>query len=197
MSDLTLVGPIRHLQIQRERLIRGARPERVYDPGPLVAVESMVLSPNGPLAKIDGGWVVAVHHAAHPANPMPDPDRMLSVGFTSHYDVMHERFGDVALGAAGENIIVAAARVITQGDVSSGIVIERPDGNLIELKGAQVAEPCVPFTRFLLADPGADLDIVKPHREFLRKGIRGFVMGTQGLVDSVEIGLGDRVYLRV
>lgn len=196
MEQLNRIGPIEHLQIQRERLIIGTRPNQVYRPDPLIAVDSMVLSPDGPLARVDGGWVVAVHHAAHPANPMPNLDRMLSVGFTSHYAAMAAHFGSAPIGIAGENIIVAADRMITTADLAGGLVIERPDGAQIELKGAAVAEPCVPFTRFMLNDPEADLDLVTPNRDFLRKGMRGFVMGTAGLSESVEISLGDVVYSR-
>jgi len=194
MQHATLIGSIERLQIQRERLIIGTRPDQVYRPDPLVAVDSMVLSPDGPLAKIDGGWVVAVHHTAHPANPMPNLDRMLSVGFTSHYAAMAAHFGAAPIGIAGENIVVRADRMITLDDLAGGLVIERPDGAHIELKGAAVAEPCVPFTRFMLNEPEADLDRVKPNRDFLRKGMRGFVMGTAGLNESVEISLGDQVF---
>ena len=194
MQQPTLIGSIERLQIQRERLIIGTRPDQVYRTDALIAVDSMVLSPDGPLAKVDGGWVVAVHHAAHPANPMPDLDRMLSVGFTSHYAAMAAHFGTAPIGVAGENIIVKADRMITLDEIAGGIVIERPGGAHIELKGAAVAEPCVPFTRYMLNDPEADLDIVKPNRDFLRKGMRGFVMGTAGLSESVEVSLGDKVY---
>jgi len=196
MDDVTLLGPIRLLQIQRERLVRGVRPERTYHVEPLITVESMVLSPQGPLAKIDGGWVVAVHHAAHPANPIPSLDRMLSIGFTSHYTAMADRFGLATLGVAGENVIVDTGSIVTQEDLDGGLVIERPDGARIELKGAAAAEPCVPFTRFMLQDPEADLEIVKPNRDFLRRGMRGFVLGTAGLTESVEISLGDLVFAR-
>jgi hypothetical protein len=196
MESLNLIGPIERLQIQRERLVIGTRPNRVYRPDPLTAVDSMVLSPDGPLAKINDGWVVAVHHAAHPANPMPNLDRMLSVGFTSHYAAMAARFGAAPIGIAGENIIVAADRMITSSDLAGGLVIERPDGARIELKGAAVAEPCVPFTRYLLNDQEADLELVTPNRDFLRNGMRGFVMATAGLAESVEISVGDLVYSR-
>ena len=196
MEQLNRIGPIERLQIQRERLIIGTRPDQVYRPDPLIAVDSMVLSPDGPLAKVDGGWVVAVHHAAHPANPVPNLDRMLSVGFTSHYAAMAAHFGSAPIGIAGENIIVAADRMITAPELAGGLVVERPDGAQLELKGATVAEPCVPFTRFMLNDLEADLDLVQPNREFLRNGMRGFVMGTARLFESVEISVGDVVYSR-
>lgn len=195
MDDLTLIGPIVRLQIQKEPLIVGVRPEREYRLDPLVTVDAMTLAADGVVVKTAAGWVVDRHHAAHPSNALPSPDRVLSVGFTSHYAAMQDHFGAVDLGDAGENIIVDTDRMITLDDVSGGIVIQRPDRK-IELKGAAVAEPCVPFTRFRLRDPSSSLDDVKPHREFLRKGMRGFVMGLANLDGAVEIELGDEVYLR-
>ncbi|NND03460.1 MAG: hypothetical protein HKN91_11795 [Acidimicrobiia bacterium] len=195
MEDLTLLGPIVRLQIQKEPLIVGVRPERVYRLDPLVSVEAMTLAPDGAVVRTESGWVVDRHHAAHPANSRPNPDRVLSFGFTSHYTAMADHFGEAALGDAGENIIVDTDRTVSLDDMSGGIVIKRPD-RTIEVKGAAVAEPCVPFTRFRLGDPAAPLEAVKPHREFLRRGMRGFVMGLTNLDGAVEVELGDEVYLR-
>ena len=191
----TRLGAISKLQIQLERLVRGVRPDRIYTPEPLVEVDAMVLSPYGAVAKIDGAWVLSVHHAAHPANSRPNPDRMLSIGFTSHYDLMRARFGDAPPGIGGEYIIVETDTVVTEEDLAGGVAIGRPDGRDVKLKGAKVAKPCVPFTRFLMGDSRADLDSVRPHREFLDNGMRGFVMGTAGLDAAVEISVGDPVYL--
>lgn len=195
MNDYKLLGPIRRLQIQREALVIGVRPERVYRTGPLVSVDSVALSAQGLVANIDSGWVLDVHHVAHPANRSPNFDRLLSIGFTAHYEAMEARFGDAPVGSAGENIVVATDQFVTAEDIAGGLMIERPDRR-IELKGAAVAEPCVPFTRFLLKDATADLDIVKPHRDFLRKGMRGYVMGLANLDDVVAIDVGDLVYAR-
>ena len=194
MDDLTLLGPIVRLQIQKEPLIVGVRPERVYRLDPLVSVEAMTLAADGVVVRTDAGWVVDRHHAAHPSNPRPNPDRVLSFGFTSHYAAMAAHFGEADLGDAGENITVETDRIVSLEDVTGGIVIKRPD-RTIEVKGAAVAEPCVPFTRFRLRDQSTSLEDVKPHREFLRRGMRGFVMGLANLDGAVEIELGDEVYL--
>lgn len=195
MHDLSFLGPIVRLQIQKEPLIVGVRPNRVYRLDPLVSLEAMTLSSQGVMVKTTAGWVVDRHHAAHPSNPLPNPDRVLSFGFTSHYAAMAERFGEVDLGDAGENIIVETDRMVSLDDLSGGIVIKRMD-RMIELKGAAVAEPCVPFTRFRLRDPSRSLEEVKPHRKFLRGGMRGYVMGAADLDETVQIELGDEVYLR-
>lgn len=195
MSDLVRLGRIVRLQIQRDPMIIGVRPERVYRLDPLESVESMTLSPDGVIIKTSGGWVVDRHHAAHPSMGRPNPERVLSVGFTEHYRLMAEHFGWADLGDAGENIIVESDRRITLDDVAGGIVIRRHDRD-VELKGAAVAEPCVPFTRFRLGDQATPLDAVKPHRDFLRQGMRGYVMGLANLDGAVEITLGDEVFLR-
>ncbi len=195
MDGYTLIGPIRRLQIQKERLVVGVRPERVYRTDPLVSVDSVALSGHGIVANIDGAWVLDVHHAAHPASDHSERDRLLSIGFSSHYDAMAERFGDAPYGVGGENIVVQTDRIVTEDEVAGGLMIQRPDRQ-IELKGASVAEPCVPFTRFMLKDPNAHVDLVKPNRDFLRRGMRGFVMGLANLDETIALELGDLVYAR-
>ena len=195
MDDYRLLGPIRHLQIQTETLRIGVRPNRVYRTGPLASVTALVLSPEGPIAKINGGWTLDRHHTAHPANAQPNLDRLLSVGFTSHYAAMAKHFGSATVGDAGENLIVETDTIITEDQIAGGLMIERPGGN-IELHEPAVAEPCVPFTRYRLGDPEADLDVVEPNREFLRGGMRGYVMGLGDLPGAVEVEVGDLVYAR-
>jgi hypothetical protein len=193
MGDYTLLGPIRHLQIHREPLRIGVRPDRVYRTGPLASVPALVLSPEGLIAKIEGGWMVDSHHTAHPANAQPNLDRLLSVGFTSHYAAMAEHFGSATIGDTGENLIVETQEIVTEDQIAGGLLIERPGGN-IELREPAVAEPCVPFTRYRLGDPEADLELVEPNREFLRRGMRGYVMGLGNLAGAFEVEVGDLVY---
>ena len=102
---------------------------------------------------------------------------------------------DNTVGDAGENVIVETDGLITEDHIAGGLMIERPGAN-IELKAPVVAEPCVPFTRYLLGDPKADLEMVQPHREFLRRGMRGYVMGLSNLTEAVEVEVGDLVYAR-
>jgi hypothetical protein len=161
----------------------------------LASVPAFALSPEGVIAKINGGWMVDSHHAAHPANAQPSHGRLLSVGFTSHYAAMAEHFGSATVGDAGENLIVETDGIITEDQIAGGLLIERPGGN-IELHQPVVAEPCIPFTRFRLGDPEADLELVEPNREFLRRGMRGYVMGLGNLIATVEVEVGDLVYAR-
>ena len=195
MDDYTLLGPIRHLQIQKGILRTGLRPDQAYRTEPLMSTPALVLSPAGVIANVDGSWVIDRHHTAHPANADPNLDRLLSIGFTAHYEAMAEHFGSATVGDAGENIIVETTGIITEEHIAGGLMIERPGGT-IALEGAAVAEPCVPFTRFRLGDPEADLELVEPNREFLRRGMRGYVMGLGNLTGAVEIEVGDLVYAR-
>src|SRR5438094_275485 len=61
------VGEILRLQIQRSSLKTGEKPNRRYDPAPLLTVERLAVTPDGVLGQSDGGaWLVDVHHHAHP-----------------------------------------------------------------------------------------------------------------------------------
>src|SRR3989475_10087116 len=143
------VGRIVRLQIQRSSLKTGEKPNRTYDPAPLLAVDRLALGPDGALGVgSDGSWVVDVHHRAHPRTKNEDRAHGGSIGFTSHYARMRERFGDrMTLGCAGDNIIVETERRIALEDLQRGIVLLAHDGQeLARLEGLQVAEPCRPFT---------------------------------------------------
>lgn len=192
-ENLTLFGEIRLLQIQLEALIVGVRPDRRYRPEPLRQVDTAALGPRGMIARIDGGWVLDRHHLDHPANGDGDPARCLSIGFTSHYDEMTDRFGGVKLGIGGENLIVATHRRIRLDDLARGVVIRTAHGD-IRLDGVAVAAPCVPFTKHLLGDDDAPADDVKEGRRFLDNGTRGYVMALGHLTETVAIAAGDRVF---
>src|SRR6266496_799174 len=100
------IGTNARLQIHRSSLTTREKPDRVYDPAPLLAVPRLGVTPDGVLgAAADGGWLVDVHHRAHPDTKNEDGLHGVSVGFTSHYDAMRERFGDrITPGCAGENL---------------------------------------------------------------------------------------------
>src|SRR5438034_11710962 len=106
------VGRIVRLQIQRSSLKTGEKPTRVYDPAPLLVVDRLALGPDGVLGEgSDGSWLVDVHHRAHPRTKNEDGAHGVSLGFTSHYALMRDRFGErITLGCAGENIIVETER---------------------------------------------------------------------------------------
>ena len=186
------VGRIARLQIQRSSLKTGEKPTRVYDPTPLVAVDRLALGPDGALGEgADGSWLVDVHHRAHPRTKNEDGAHGVSLGFTSHYALMRDRFGErITLGCAGENIIVETDRRIVLEDLERGVVLLAPDGQeLTRLKVLQAAEPCRPFSGWALGGV-VEARVLKETLQFLEGGTRGYYC--QG-VSSGIVSVGDRV----
>ena len=189
MRDL---GHIVRLQVQRSSLKTGEKPTRVYDPTPLLTVDRLALGPDGTLGEgRDGSWVVDVHHRAHPRTKNDDGVHGVSLGFTSHYALMRDRFGDrITVGCAGENIIVETERRIAFEDLEGGVVLLTPDGReLARLNVLQVAEPCRPFSGWALGDV-VEARVLKETLQFLEGGTRGYYC--QG-VGSGIVAVGDRV----
>jgi hypothetical protein len=124
------LGSLVRLQIQRASLKTGAKPNRTYDPAPLLAVARLAVGPDGALgAGPDGAWLVDVHHRAHPATKHEDGQNGISVGFTAHYRAMQDRFGErLTLGCAGENLIAQTEQPLRWADIASGLAIVAPDG---------------------------------------------------------------------
>ena len=188
------IGTITRLQIQRSSLKTGEKPTRVYDPGPLLAVPRLMVTPEGVLGGGDDGtWMVDVHHRTHPETKNEDGLHGVSLGFTSHYAAMRERFGDrLVLGCAGENIIVAADRPFTYDDLSGGVAILAPDGReRVRLRVLEVAHPCRPFTGWALGRQ-VEPDVLKSHLQFLDGGMRGFYCVGEG---EGTVSVGDQIAL--
>ena len=188
------IGTVTRLQIQRSSLKTGEKPNRVYDPAPLLPVSRLTVTPDGVLgAGPEGGWIVDVHHRAHPETKNEDGLHGVSVGFTSHYAAMRDRFGErIVIGCAGENVIVAADRTFTYDDLAGGVAIVAADGpERVRLRVLQVAHPCRPFTGW--ASGGrVESDVLKAHLQFLDGGTRGFycvgeAMGTVQVGDQLVL----------
>jgi hypothetical protein len=172
------IGTVTRLQIQRGSLKRGAKPTRVYDPTPLLAVPALTVTPDGALGASPTDaetWIVDVHHRAHPQTKNEDGLHGISLGFTSHYDAMRERFGDrVEVGCAGENIIANADQRLTYEELAGGVAVLSPAGEeRVRLKILQVAHPCRPFTGWALGRT-VEPEELKQHLQFLDNGMRGF-----------------------
>ncbi len=189
------IGTVARLQIQRASLKTGAKPDRVYDPAAIVAVPRLAVTPDGVLgADADGGWLVDVHHRAHPETKNEDGLHGVSVGFTAHYAAMRDRFGErIVLGCAGENIIVATDRFVTYEELAGGVALvaggQGPER--VRLRVLQVAHPCRPFTGWALGGR-VQSEVLKSHLQFLDDGMRGFYCVGEG-VGTVDVG--DQVVL--
>ncbi len=187
------LGRVVHLQIQRSKLKLGEKPNRYYDPAPLLAVDELTLTPEGALARTpDGGTLLDIHHAAHPDTRNLDRTNDLLVGFTSHYDSMRDRFGDrLADGCAGENILIETTGRMSLSDLAGGLIIHPAGGGQpARLRVVRHAPPCREFSGY--ASRGTEPEIIKETLQFLDDGLRGFYCALSNPV-PVLVTLGDQV----
>lgn len=189
-EEWTAIGEITLLQIQLHVMTdRGS-----YETDALVECDRLRLTDDGVYGFSEGTWIVDRHHQHHPDAKYWHADEVLSFGFSSHYEHMWNTFRRTALGRGGENVIVEATQMMTQDAIAGGLRIETPHG-AIEFMSPQVAEPCVEFTRYMTNQPDADARELKPSRELLRNGVRGFVVGVNDL-EPFDIARGDRLLAR-
>jgi hypothetical protein len=193
-ADLKPLGKIVRLQIQRSSLKIGAKPNRQYDPAPLLPVKQLTLTPLGALAHtVEGQAILDVHHAQHPQTHNNGNVNPLSVNFTSHYEMMKAEYGGhLWNGCAGENILVETLTHVKLEHLTRGLAIQRQaGGDLVWLREALVARPCRPFSGYVMG--GAE-SLVKEALQFLDDGMRGFYC--QLAHDQpVTISIGDTVLL--
>jgi hypothetical protein len=163
-----------------------------YNPAPLIQVEEASVARNGMLGWTGGAWVVDKHHEAWPE---PGPRRPLSIGFTSHYAKMRDRYGDFALGVAGENVVVATDRVMTLDDLGDRVII-RGEGRQAVLLPVKVAKPCLQFCSYMRRLPEvASYEELAGDLEFLEDGTRGFIVTMDDNGNPARIRVGDEVFL--
>ncbi|HJZ46707.1 MAG TPA: hypothetical protein VKE41_06060, partial [Roseiflexaceae bacterium] len=75
------IGSIKQVQIQRSSLKQGQRPQRYYDPAPLLAVERLRLAPDGVVGLGPAGeQLIDVHHASHPDSKNRQGMNAISIG---------------------------------------------------------------------------------------------------------------------
>ena len=193
------IGYIKLLQVQQSALKVKHHAFGYYDPTPLLAVESLLLSPDGVIGiTSDGRRVIDVHHVDHPASRNHKGVNGVSVGFTSHYEAMRSKFGDHLVdGCAGENILVEADDIITLADLGKRLAIQtQKTGELIHLTRLKVAAPCVEFSQFAassgMAMPAHQL---KETLQFLDGGKRGFYATVARQSDEMLVQAGDKVFV--
>ena len=187
-----MLGLIVRLQIQRAPLKTGASLARVYDPTPILAVDHLAITPDGAFGlDPEHGWIVDVHHRAHPDTRNADGLHGLTLGFTGHYSAIGEHFGRaVPVGCAGENIIVEAPGRFTLEELAPGIAVLGPDGaERFRLTVLAVARPCRPFTGWL-SDGLSEPEVLKTNLQFLDEGTRGFRLAGEA---NGFVMVGDRI----
>jgi hypothetical protein len=187
-----ILGPIVRLQVQRSPLKIGEKPNRRYDPGPIVPVDRMRLTPDGAYGLANGHEILDVHNRLHPQTRAERPENALSIGFTGHYAEMRRRFGEhMVVGCAGESVIVEANRRVRLEELLGGLVILAPDGReRLRLTGIRVAAPCKPFSGFAHRHQVVEPEVLKATLQFLDEGTRGFYCVPQAQ-QAVDIQVGD------
>ena len=188
---MRFIGTIVRLQVQESSLKVGTKPRR-YDPAPLQTVPAISLSAAGVVGLAENGeTILDVHHHDHPASKNRRGENGISLGFTSHYREMRQRFGQhLADGSAGENILIEADRQYQVEELTAGVVVEGTAETRLELRPVIVAAPCVEFSRYALKFPDdarPDATVTEALR-FLDAGMRGFYATYTGESAVVEIG---------
>jgi hypothetical protein len=165
-----------------------------YDVSRLVVVEELTVGSLGVSGRRDGEWLLDVHHRAH-LEARGDGGRALSLGFAGHYRLIEDRFGAVALGAGGENLVLDTAERVFEADLAGTVVIVGDHGE-VPLRAARIAKPCRQFTSFLLGRPDvAPREEIGAELEFLGDGMRGYVLATDLLARPMPVRVGDEVWV--
>ena len=190
------LGTIVRIQIQVDRLKAGEEPRRVYDPLGIRAVESVWVGGDGLVAQVEQGYVLDVHHRAHPHSRNREGRNAISLGFVGHYEVMRARFGDrLGVGVAGENFIIKGAEAVSPAELGGGVLIRLKGGGDLRLGSVIPAPPCAPFADWALGFPegGADPRARKEALVALSEGVRGFYARIEG-AGVARVTLGDEAW---
>jgi len=192
------LGMVKLIQIQPSGLIVRSVENEIYDPSRRVEVSSLFITSLGVEAvSSNGERVLDIHHIDHPDKAYDDED-LVSIGFTSHYEAMRNRFGKHVIdGTAGENIVVEFEQEVWMDNIGQQIAIENSNtGEKTYFDVTRFAAPCNNFSHFV-ADkqderlPAAEL---KSTLQFLNDGRRGFLLVLSADQISATVQAGDRVF---
>jgi hypothetical protein len=197
--NATLIGKIQQLQIQQSRLKVGEGESRYYHTAPILPIAALRLTPAGVIGLLDKVEYLDVHHQDHPETRngfQRGKFNGVSINFSSHYRRMGSQFGNSdEVGYAGENILVESEDAFSQEALAAGLIIENSKGQRIILSQVSVAAPCVPFSKYMLAESGpVAAEVIRDTLQFLDKGTRGFYCHWEG--KPIVIRVGDKVYLK-
>lgn len=191
------IGSIKQVQVQRSGLKVGKKPDRYYNPTPLLAVSRLLLTERGVIGITDENLhIMDAHHADHAYSRHKKEVYRISIGFTSHYRAMRDKFGErLADGIAGENILVETEQVQELNNLEKGIAIQlAATGQFVHLKDVKIAAPCLPFSHFAAEkDEPLSNEQVKETLQFLHNGCRGFYVALDN-DEPAEIQAGDAVF---
>jgi hypothetical protein len=191
------IGIVKQLQVQRASLTVGEKPNRSYDPTPLVVVQKLYLTRNGGIGQsLEGERIVDIHNNTHPLSRNRG-DNGISLGFTSHYQTMRTRFGlHITDGVAGENILVETEAELTSTKLAHGLIIQsRQTGESLYLTAIAAISPCLEFAHFAMREREASNEQIKETLQFLQHGRRGFYAKLATGQDEGIIEVGDVVFV--
>jgi hypothetical protein len=194
-GSMRVIGEVVRLQAQIEPLKVGEAPRRRYEPEPITPVAALWLQPDGVEGETEmGERLLDVHNERHPHSRNRGGENGVSLGFTSHYALMRERFGPhLTDGIAGESILIETDAVFANGDLPGDLLLETPAGERAALTGVIVAAPCVEFSRWCLRfpeDARPDLTVTAA-LQFLHQGLRGWYATYAG--PPLRLPLGSRL----
>ena len=180
--DLTPIGTVLRLQVQRSPLKPGPAGARAYDPAPLLEVEALEVGPRGVVGQTTDGPVLDVHHADHPQTRNRRLTNGLSLLPRAHYATLRSRYGPHLLdGVAGESLLVDTDGPWTEADFGGTLWLETVEGEQLELSAVLAAPPCVEFSRFCLGlPPGPVGPHVRQALDELDGGARGYYAQVRG-----------------
>lgn len=193
------LGHVKLVQIQPSGLIIDTPSGDFYDASRRVEVDQIQISSRGiEFTPSEGDRVLDIHHIDHPDKAY-DNDDLVSIGFTSHYKAMRDRFGEHMVdGVAGENIIIQVDQEVWMNDLGQRIAIENKEtGQKALFYMESFASPCKEFSHFAAKSqdkrlPAAEL---KATLQFLDKGRRGFLLGLSDGQKTVTVQSGDKVFV--
>ncbi|MBC8506545.1 MAG: hypothetical protein ISR58_02530 [Anaerolineales bacterium] len=193
------LGSVKMVQVQPNGLIIETPSGYFYDVTRRVEVERLLISSLGIEAITpEGEHVLDIHHINHPDKAYDDDD-LVSIGFTSHYDAMRERFGEHMVdGSAGENIIIEYAEEVWVEDLGGQIAIESAEtGQRALLDFVSFAPPCEEFSHFVAKSQHERLPAteLKATLQFLNNGRRGFLLVLSEGQETVTVQPEDGVFV--
>jgi len=197
-ENIRELGRVKLVQIQPAGLIIERPRGDIYDESRRVVVEKLLITPLGIEATSPSGeQVLDIHHINHPDKAYGNDD-LISIGFTSHYQAMRDRFGEHMVdGAAGENIIIEYDQEVWMDDLGEQIVIESAEsGSKTGLDVLKFAAPCKEFSHYAARHQDKELPAAafKDTLQFLNHGRRGFLLALRDEQKTAIVQAGDRVY---
>lgn len=192
---MQFLGKITRLQIQRSPMKIMQDGIRTYHTKPLQPVSKLKVTTRGIYGLLsDGTTIIDTHHRNHPQSRNRS-DNDISIGFTSHYQLMRHRFGEwIEYGFAGENILINVTERIYPRELGQHIIIQSAKtGQQYELGEITPAPPCVEFSLYL-AQRNMTAEEVKFSLQYLDNGLRGYYVK---LIKPTpfEVSIDDTIYL--